>query len=426
MALQEAGQGVHGGGCICGDCPHGAREGHRRAVAEFGARRDELASGLGLPLQVAYSEGGSRRWISDELTESARAVAERSRAAGEAWLIRVWRRTLLVLWGWVALVLVAQAVTAVGPGWTASRTAGLATAAALAALLTGAARLHREHGGLLAPVVGEDNRLSTSRAVAAAWVLFAAHAVLFLAFRMAVPASGADRGDGLRQGLADGLGLAHGASLVTVVAVTCLIAVVVRRVVTVRILSQRLQKVQADRPHPADLLCDDAGRGSFTDAQYVLVSISALTYAAVLLVRGPGELPRLPWGLAALVVVSAAVYLAGKYAEGGRPVVLSVVRAREPGDLDGPIRTGDDIEIRGAGFVPPGAGSPDRLARMTVRIGPVHVHVPLVPVPGGFTNPTDTSVTVPVPVEVEPGRVDVQVVTAAGSESNRVTIEVTD
>jgi hypothetical protein len=56
----------------------------------------------------------------------------------------------------------------------------------------------------------------------------------------------------------------------------------------------------------------------------------------------------------------------------------------------------------------------------------VHVHVPLVPVPGGFSNPTDAVLTVPVPVDVEPGRVEVQVVTAAGVETNRCQIEVTD
>jgi hypothetical protein len=63
---------------------------------------------------------------------------------------------------------------------------------------------------------------------------------------------------------------------------------------------------------------------------------------------------------------------------------------------------------------------------MVVRIGAVHVHVPLVPVPGGFSNPTDAVLTVPVPVDVEPGRVEVQVVTAAGVETNRCQIEVTD
>jgi hypothetical protein len=413
VAVQEAGHSVHGGGCTCGDCPHGRREGHRRAVARFIAKRDELAGGRGLPAQIASSAAGTRQWISDELTESARAVAERSRAAGETWLTRVRRRTLLVLWGSVVLLLLVQAVTAIGSGWTEARTAGLAAAACLAGLLTGAAWLHRAHGGLLAPLVGEDNRLSTSRAVAAVWVLFAAYAVLFLAFRLAlsVPA---------------GLGLAQGAGLLTIVAAVSLIAVVVRRVVTVRVITQRLQKMEADRPRPADLVCDDAGRGSFSDAQYVLVGVVALVCSAVLLARRPDRLPELPWGLTALVLVSATVYLAGKYAEGGRPVVLSVVRAREPGGLDGPVRIGDDIEIRGAGFVPPGAGSPDRLALMTVRIGAVHVHVPLVPVPGGFTSPSDTSITVPVPAEVEPGRVEVQVVTAAGAESNRVTVDVVD
>ncbi|ATL29895.1 putative ntegral membrane protein [Streptomyces formicae] len=421
VAVQEARQGAHGGGCTCGGCPHGAREGHRRAVAEFLAKRDALAAGEGLPPAVAHSAGASRQWVSDELTQSARAVAERGRAEGDAWPHRLWTRTLVVVWGAFAVLLVVQALTAIGPGWTAARTAGLLAALAVGALLTGAGHLHRARGGVLAPVIGEDNRLSTSRAVAACWVLLVVFAVLVLAGQLAA-ASGPDR----RDELISGLELARAAGMVTVLAVVCGVAVLVRRVVGVRVLGQRLQKVRADRPRAADALTDDAGRGSFTDVQYVLVSAVAVVFAAVRLARRPEQLPDLPWGLALLVLVSAATYLAGKYSEGGRPVILSVVRAREAGDLDAPIRTGDDIEIRGAGFVPPGAGAADRLARMVVRIGTVHVHVPLVPVPGGFTNPTDATLTVPVPVDVEPGRVDVQVITAAGIETNRVTIDVTD
>lgn len=421
MAVQEARQGTHGGGCTCGDCPHGAREGHRRAVAAFLAKRDELASGEGLPSAVAHSAGASRQWVSDELTQSARAVADRSREAGEIWLRLLWRRTLVVVWGAVVLLLLGQALTAIGGGWTVARTAGLVAALVTAALLTGAARVHRARGGLLAPLIGEDNRLSTSRAVAASWVLFTVFAVLVLAGQLAGASDPADR-----DALIAGLELGRSAGVLTVLALTCAIAVIVRRVVGSRVLKQTLQKVRADRPRAADLLTDDSGRGNFGDIQYVLVSTVAVLFAAVRLARRPEQLPDLPWGLAALVVVSAATYFAGKYAEGGRPVVLSVVRAREAGDLDGPIRTGDDIEIRGAGFVPPGARTPDRLARMVVRIGTVHVHVPLVPVPGGFANPTDSTLTVPVPVEVEPGEVDVQVVTAAGVETNRCRIDVTD
>lgn len=390
-------------------------------MAAFLTKRDELAAGQGLPGGVAQSVSASRQWVSDELTESARAVADRSREAGDAWLHALWRRTLAVVWGGVALLVIGEAVTAIGAGWSTARTAGLLAALVTAGLLTGAARVHRGRGGLLAPLIGEDNRLSTSRTVAASWVLLAVFAVLVLALQLAGASAHADR-----DALIEGLDLVRSAGVLAVLALVCAVAVVVRRVVTVRVLGQRLQKLRADRPRASDLLTDDSGRGSFTDVQYVLVSTVAVLFAVVRLARRPEQLPDLPWGLAVLVAVSAATYFAGKYAEGGRPVILSVVRSREAGDLDAPIRTGDDIEIRGAGFVPPGSGTPDRLARVVVRIGPVHVHVPLIPVTGGFANPADTVLTVPVPVEVEPGAVEVQVVTAAGVETNSCRIDVTD
>lgn len=347
-----AGQGAHGGGCTCGDCPHGAREGHRRAVAAFLAKRDELASGQGLPAAVAHSASASRQWVSDELTQSADLVAERGRVDGEAWLGRLWRRTAFAVWGTVVALLLVQALTAIGAGWTAARTAGLVAAVLVAGLLTGAGYLHRARGGALAPVIGEDNRLSTSRAVAAAWVLFVVYAVLVLVGRLAAASA-----HGRRDDLIAGLELARGAGVVTVVAVVCGIAVLVRRVVGVRVLGQRLQKVRADRPRAADLLTDDSGKGGFADIQYVVIGAVALVFAAVRLARRPEQLPDLPWGLAVLVLVSAATYLSGKYAEGGRPVILSVVRSREAGDLDAPIRTG--TTSRSGGRIRP-SWRPDR------------------------------------------------------------------
>ncbi|WP_461016314.1 hypothetical protein [Streptomyces daliensis] len=420
-ARDDSADGAHHSNCTCGDCPHGAREGHRRALAAFARRRDALASGEGVPAALAHSPGASRQWVSDELTESARAVSDRAREEGAAWLARLWRHTVIGVWAAVGVLLLGQLLTAIGAGWSLARGASLLAALAAGGLLTAAAYLHRARGGALAPLIGEDNRLSTSRTVAAAWVLLVAFDVLVLALELAGTGGAADR-----RALLEGLGLARGAGLVTVLALTCAVAVFVRRTVTVRVQGQRLQKVRADRPRAADLLTDDAGRGSFSDVQYVLVNAVALLFTAVRLARQPERLPDLPWSLALLVVVSTATYLAGKYAEGGRPVVLSVVRAREVGDLHAPIRTGDDIEIRGAGFVPPGAGAADRLSRMVVRIGPVHVNVPMIPVAGGFTSPADDVLTVPVPVEVEPGRVDVQVVTAAGVETNRYPIDVVD
>ncbi|MFJ7064437.1 hypothetical protein [Streptomyces sp. NPDC101115] len=412
MAVQEArqcGADAEGGGC-----PHCGRSGHRQAVAAFLARRDELAAGHGVPAALAHSPVASRQWVSDELAQSARTVAARGLEAGAARSDRVYRGTLAVVWGGVLALLLGQALTALGTGWTGTRSAALGAAVLLAAALTAAARLHRGRGGVLAPLLGEDNRLSTSRTVAACWLLLSVFAVLHLSLLLAGGAPLVD------------LGLRRGAGLLAVLVLVGWSAVTARLIVALRVAARRLQKVRADRPRPADLLCDDDGRADLADVQYVLVSVAVLVVAAVRLCRAPERLPELPWALVLLVAVSVTCQLAGKSVQGGRPKIFSVVRAREAGDLDAPIRTGDDIEIRGSGFVPAGAAAPEPLTRLVVRIGPVHAHVPLVPVPGGFANPTDTALTVPLPADVEPGRVEVSVVTAAGVETNRVTIDVLD
>ncbi len=407
--------------CRCGRCPHGAREGHRQAVTAFAALREDFAAGRGVPAGLAHSAGAARQWVSDELTLSARALAERAAAEGAAWPAAVQARTLMAVWVAVVALLLGQALTAIGTGWTVTRTAGLTAAVVLALGATVAAWRHRAHGGALAPVIGEDRRFSTSRAVAAGWVLVVLYAVLMLAVQLAA-ASGPHH----RHRLLSGLELGSSGGLLALLAVGCGVAVLAYGMTAGRIRSGRVQKVPAERPRAVDLLADDAGRGSLTDAQYALVNASLLVLTLVRLAGNPRQLPSVPWGLVILAVLSGMTYLAGKSVAGGRPVILSVVRSREVGDLAAPIRTGDDIEIRGTGFVPPGAGTPDRLARTVVRIGAVHVPVPLVPVAGGFANPTDGVLTVPVPVDVEPGTVEVRVITAAGVETAGYRIDVQD
>ncbi|WP_424215435.1 hypothetical protein ACN20G_08980 [Streptomyces sp. BI20] len=421
MAVDEIHRAGHAGRCTCDTCPTGAREGHRRALAAFRAKHEEFTAGQGLPAAVTRSPGATRQWVSDELALSARAVADRGRAAGPGRLSLFSRRAVLGVWIAAGLLLLVQLGTALGTGWTAARTAALLTALLLAALLTLSARAHDPRGGLLAPLVGEDNRLSTSKTVAAGWILLIAFATLLPALRLAAAASGPQV-----DALFAGLDLYRAAPLLAALALTSGVAVAVRRVVCVRVRTQRLQKLPADRPRGADLLTDDAGRGNLPDAQYALITVVSLGFAAVSLARSPDRLPTLPWAWTLLVALSAGVYLAAKLTEGSAPLVLSVVRRREPGDLDAAVRTGDDIEIRGLGFVPPGAHTPEMLARLVVRIGAVHVHVPLVPVEGGFANPSDGVITVPVPADVEPGRTEIRVVTAAGAESNRRWIDIAD
>ncbi|WP_344262831.1 hypothetical protein [Streptomyces sodiiphilus] len=412
--------GAHAGGCTCGHCPHGAREAHHRAVAAFRRRRDELAAGTGVPEGLAHSPEASRQWVSDELAHCARTVAERAREAEAALSGRRTRHTVIAVWSAAGLLALGLLLTAVGDGWSRARTAALLAAVLIAALLHLAAWLHRARGGLLAPLTGEDNRLSTSRTVAAAWLLMAVYAVLVIAGTLI---GGTAEGDGFASGSE---WAAAAAGLPAALALSFAVTVWVRHTVATRVRSFTMQKVRADRPRAADLLTDDAGRVSFTDVQYVAVNLAALVLAAVNLAGAPDGFPVLSWPVAVLLAVSALTYAAAKYSEGGRPVILSVVRAREPGDLPAPVRPGDDIEIRGCGFVPAGAGEPDRLARTVVRIGAVCVPVPLVPVRGGFRNPRDTVLTVPVPAEVEAGTVEVQVITAAGTESGRYPVTVTD
>ncbi|MFI0784784.1 hypothetical protein ACH4Q6_04175 [Streptomyces lydicus] len=409
-----------GGECRCGRCPHGARTGHREAVAAFVALREDFAAGRGVPSGLAHSAGAARQWVSDELTLSAAELARRGAAEGVSWLAAVRWRTLLAVWGAVVALLLGEALTAIGAGWTASRTAALVAAVVPALGLTAAAVRHRAHGGALAPLIGEDGRLSTSRTVAVGWATAVLYAVLMSAVQLAAAAPP------LRHRLLAGLSLGRSGALLALLATGCAVAVLAYGLVSARVRAGRLQKVPAQRPRAADLLTDDAGRGSFLDVQYVLVNAVVLALALVRLAGRPEQLPRLPWGMVALAGLSGATYLAGKLVAGGRPVILSVVRSRELGDLAAPVRTGDDIEIRGAGFVPPGATTPDRLARTVVRIGTVHVPVPLVPVPGGFANPTDGLLTVPVPVDVEPGRVAVRVITAAGVETAAFPLDVVD
>lgn len=402
--------------------PDSARARHERALADFARRRDALAAGAGVPEALAHSPAAARQWVSDELTQEARELAERAREANASWLAQRARYTVFAAWGGAALLFLGQLGTAFAAGWTLARTAGLVAAVLLAGLVHLAAWRHGARGGVLAPLIGADNRLSTSRAVAAAWLLLAAYAVLFGAVLLAGTGGDPDRAE-----LLDGLELTHAGGLLTVLTLSCAVTVWVRHTVATRVRGFRMQKVPAARPRGADLLTDDAGKGSFTDVQYVLVNGAALAFAAVRLARSPRELPDLPWAVALLVAVSALTYVAAKYTEGGRPVIQSVVRVREPGAPHAPIRHGDELQVRGSGFVPAGAEAPERLAETVVRIGGVHVPVPLVPVDGGFRNPHDTLLTVPVPAEVDAGnRIEIQVITAAGTESGRYLITVAD
>jgi hypothetical protein len=394
------------------------REEYRRTVADFETLRRALARQEGVPATVAHSDNGARQWISDELRGRAQDLGTVRRAQGRAWLRVLGGRALVVLWSLVAVLVLVEALTAIGAGWTASRTAGIVAAVVVAGALSVVGWAARDNGGVFAPVRGLDGRLSTSKAIAALWMVTLVYVFAFLGMRLAA-ASGPGERDRLLDRLAD-----IALDQLALVAAPLLVAVAVRRIVGDKVGRRVLQKLRADQASLRDLVTDDAGRASFVDAQYVLVNLVAVGFVVVGLARDPDRLPDIPATLVALAMVSVVTYLAGKLAENDRPVILSVVRVRSRGDLDSAVRQGDDIEVRGINLAAGGSDAPDLLARVVVKFGAVHVHVPLVPTDVGFTNPSDGCVVVPVPVEVEPGRVELCVVSASGVESAPYEIQI--
>ncbi|WTW97013.1 hypothetical protein OG216_28265 [Streptomycetaceae bacterium NBC_01309] len=409
------GVSVHGPDCHCV-----VREEYRRAHEGFAEARRALARREGVPSVVAPSEPATRQWIDDELRSRSLELAVKRRAHGRAALRLLGNRTVAFLWGTVVVLLVVEALTAIGTGWTVTRTAALSAAVVSTGVLTGVAYWARAGAGLYAPVRGLDGRLSTSKAVAGLWAVALTYTFAFFAVRLAAASDGDDRSD-----LLDSLGSVS-ADQIALFAAPLFAAVLVRRVVGDKVGRRVLQKPHSDRGRLRDLATDDSGRSSLTDAQYVLVNLVAVGFVVVGLARDPGALPDIPATLVALAMVSVAVYVVAKLVENNRPVILSVVRVHVPGNLDTAVRQGDDIEIRGTNLVAAGAQDPDQLARVVVRFGAVHVYAPLVPTETGFANPCDAVLVVPIPVDVDPGRVELCVVTASGVESNPYEIEIAD
>ncbi|MCF2530060.1 OpgC domain-containing protein [Yinghuangia soli] len=409
------GVSVHGPDCHCV-----VREEYRRAHDGFAEARRALARREGVPAVVAPSELATRQWIDDELRAKSVDLAAKRRAHGRTALRLLGTRTLAVFAAAVVVLLVVQALTAIGTGWTVTRTAALAAAVVAVGALAGVAYWARASAGLYAPVRGLDGRLSTSKAIAGLWAVALTYTFVFFAVRLAAASDGDDRSD-----LLDSLGSVS-ADQIALFAAPLLAAVLVRRIVGDKVGRRVLQKPYSDRARLRDLVTDDGGRAALADAQYVLVNLVAVGFVVVGLARDPEVLPDIPATLVALAMVSVAVYVVAKLVENNRPVILSVVRVHVPGNLDTAVRQGDDIEIRGTNLAAAGVHEPDQLARVVVRFGAVHVYAPLVPTETGFANPCDAIVVVPIPVDVDPGRVELCVVTASGIESNTYEIEIAE
>jgi hypothetical protein len=350
----------------------------------------------------------------------AQRLAVAARAENSAWLALAGRWTMRGSWALLLLVAVIDLVTAPIRGtWTLPNTAVLFAFAALALLITGLSLVHSEVGGLLCFMVGADGRLSPAKALGLLWGAALSTALVYFAVEDFAAGTSAERAD-----VNSSISHPHWQYLALLVA-PILVSVVTNAVAAARMRRRSVPYLPGQRSQLRDLVVDETGVGSLASAVWLPSYAAAVIFLIAGLVKNPYQLPALPATVVWISLAAAVLYAVVRLVEARQPVLVSVVRVRPPGGLDGPIRQGDEIEIRGLGFVPPAAGAPDQLARIVVKLGPIHIHVPLVPgIESGFTNPTDTSVTVPIPYDVDPGPWTVRVVTASGLETDDYALDI--
>jgi hypothetical protein len=402
------------------DCHCTVRQEYERELTEFAERCREFAHSEGVPAALAHSESGARQWVSDELTRRAAKLAAASRKENTAWLALVGRQSMRVAWGLpVAALVVDLATLPLSSGWGVPRTASLVAFLVFAALFTGFGAVHSDIGGVFCFLVGVDGRLSLPRALGVLWTAALTTAFAYFAVEDVMSSTSAQR-------VSVAAAISHPRwEYVALLAAPVCVSVLTGLVAAARMRRRAAPYLPGQRSQLRDLLADESGIGSLASAVWLPANLAALAFLVIGLGKNPYVLPALP-GTVVWLALGAAVLFAGvKLAEVRRPVLVSVVKVRAPGEPTGPIRQGDEVEIRGLGFVPPSAAEPHQLARIVVKLGPIHIHVPLVPdAEGGFANPTDTSVVVPIPYEAEPGPWTVRIVTASGLETSDYPLDI--
>jgi len=406
---------------VQGPDSHGSiRQEYERELAEFAERCREYAQNEGVPAALSHSESGSRQWISDELTRRAQRLAVAARAENTAWLSLVGRQVMRGSWALAGLVAVLDLATLPLAGsWTLPRTAVLFAFAALALLVTCLSLVHSEVGGLLCFMAGADGRLSPAKALGLLWGAALSTGLVYFAVEDFAAGPQSQRSD-------INYAVSHPRwEYLALLAAPVLVSIATNAVAAARMRRRAVPYLPGQRSQLRDLVLDETGFGSLASAVWLPSYLVAVLFLIAGLAKNPYQLPQLPATVVWISLIAAVLYAVVRLVESRQPVLVSVVRVRPAGGLDGPVRQGDEIEIRGLGFVPPAAGAPDQLARIVVKLGPIHIHVPLVPgAEGGFSNPTDYSVTVPIPYDVDPGPWTVRVVTASGLETEDYALDI--
>jgi hypothetical protein len=251
--------------------------------------------------------------------------------------------------------------------------------------------------GLLKPLIGADNRVSTSKVQLALWTVAVGFALAFLTGRVLWEGSKFEvvLND---ERLGEYLILIGGPFAAGVLA---------KLAVTWKVQNGSLQKVAAPEATIIQAVTDDAGNADLVDAQYLIFNFVALAYFVFALAQ-ESVLPEMPAVLLGLTSAAAATYTANKAADQNAPVISAVAPTW--------CRPGQRIRVSGHNFL---AGTD---AKSAIGV------IVLLEAYAGELRPTITSsgaeLVVDLPPDLSPGPKQLTVQTAARVVSAPYTVQI--
>jgi hypothetical protein len=240
-------------------------------------------------------------------------------------------------------------------------------------------------GGL---ITGADNRISTSKTIAAAWTLVVAWMVVAEAFVAVFPAHPPATFSGLLASVSDLYFVFLGGPFA---------AAVFAKASTQSKIAQGTLTKPPGTPSASDLISDDNGNVDLYDFQYVLFNILALLVVSISFAVHPDKgLPDIPTFLAILTGGSALTYAVNKATAADVPQITSVTPPN--------ARIGDIITITGIQLFSTTAGG----TLPVVTIGGISATGVAIP-PGAADTVTATVTDAPSGTTALAGTVDVVV-----------------
>jgi hypothetical protein len=245
-------------------------------------------------------------------------------------------------------------------------------------------------------VVGDDNRVSTSKTAALVWTYTLAATLLSFVIARWLghsEAFNAIQTQGLNAEYAVLIGAPLGA------------AILAKGIVSTQVANGSAAKPPATTPSPAQLVQNDSGDADLGDVQYVLFNVVALVFFYGEILRAPQlGIPTIPDVLLGLTSVSAVGFV-GKKALAG-PGGISAVQPME-------AVVGEHVTIATAGIIQ----AADDLPAITVKFGSAPAS------PGALTATTTTSQGVLIEATVPPDAAGQDAITVSTPTSKPATFD---